>query len=215
MNNDISKYSVVISARESLTRLGLEQIAFMSVTGCDIHSNIDSMSTALFTVNDVSADLLVTDIYDGSDSQGKNEELLLSLCHHHPLLKVIIYTQYLTPEAHTLLRHCQQVSFVSRKAPLQQVSQVFNTALGGGRCYTPSLIPKRKSIANSVDSLTYSEKKVLSFLLKGYSQTQIAHLLSRSIKTINAQKCSTARKLDIKRDAELFSMKDTLLNLLQ
>jgi two-component system capsular synthesis response regulator RcsB len=212
MNNKVSKYNVVISAQEPLTRLGMEQIAFMAAPGCHVYSDINSINMALFTIVDISADLLITDMFDGLNTPTQDGEVLLSLCHHNPQLKVIIYTQYLTPELHALLRHCQQVSFVSRKAPLQEVCQAFTSTLAGGRYYNPAVIPKRKSIVNSVNSLTSSEKKVLSFLLKGYSQNQIAHLLSRSIKTISAQKCSTVRKLGIKRDAELFSMKDALLN---
>lgn len=215
MSNEDSTYNVVISAQEPLTRLGMEQIAFMSAPGCHIYSDISSINTALFTIVDISADLLITDMFDGLNTPTQDGELLLSLCHHHPQLKVIIYTQYLTPELHTLLQHCPQVSFVSRKAPLQEVRRAFAATLGGGRYYNPAVISKRNNIANGIVSLTNSEKRVLSFLLKGYSQSQIARLLSRSIKTISAQKCSTVRKLGIKRDAELFSMKDVLLSSLQ
>ncbi|WP_337264086.1 MULTISPECIES: LuxR C-terminal-related transcriptional regulator [unclassified Serratia (in: enterobacteria)] len=212
MESRSSNFNVVISTPDPLTRLGMKKIALMSVPDCKVYSDINSISTALFTVLNVSANLLVADIYDDSGSQEENEALLLSLCHHHPSLKIIIYTQSLTPEAHTLLQNCPQVSFLSRKAPLQEVYQVFAIVLGGGRYYNPSVRPKRVSTVNGVDVLTVSEKRVLSLLLKGYSQGQIARLLTRSIKTISAQKCSMIKKLGCKRDSEIFLMKDTLLS---
>ncbi len=213
--SEVSRFNVVISIQDQLTRMGMEGIALMSAPDCKVHSDNNSISTALFTVLDVSADLLITDIYDDSGSQRGSEALLLSLCQHHPSLKIVIYTQSLTPEAHALLQHCPQVSFLPRSASLQEVYQVFAIILGGGRYYNPSVRPKQQNIVDGVDVLTLSEKRVLSLLLNGYSQDQIARLLNRSIKTISAQKCSTIRKLGCKRDSEIFSMKDALLNSLQ
>ncbi|KFK94086.1 MULTISPECIES: LuxR C-terminal-related transcriptional regulator [unclassified Serratia (in: enterobacteria)] len=212
MEHKVSKYNVVILIQEPLTQLGMKQIAFMSAPGCNVYSDVKNFNSTLFTIVDMTVDLFITDMRDELNAHRQDAELLLELCHHHPQLKVIIYTQYLTPEMHELFQDCSQVSFLSRKAPLQEVYKVFAAILCGERYYNPAVIPKQKSLDNRVSSLTLSERRVLSFLLKGYSQSQIARLLCRSIKTISAQKCSTIKKLGFKRDAEIFLVRDALLN---
>jgi len=43
MNSEVSNFSVVISAQDPLTRLGMKQIAIMSIPDCDVNSDINSL----------------------------------------------------------------------------------------------------------------------------------------------------------------------------
>lgn len=53
--------------------------------------------------------------------------------------------------------------------------------------------------------LSPAEFRVIYLLLKGFNNEQIAVILSRSQKTISAQKCSAFKKLGIKNDATILA----------
>ncbi|WON77737.1 response regulator transcription factor [Serratia sp. UGAL515B_01] len=218
MENKLPKINIVISAQAPLTRLGMKTVTSLSVPDARIYSDIDSINQALFTVLEVSADLLLTDMYNGKNMQEQNAALLLTMCQHHPRLKVIIYSRFLTSEVHTLLQHCPQVSILPHEAPLKEMHQAIAITLNGGRYYHPAVIPDQQNVIKEVmrlnQVLTHGERRVLLLLLNGQSQRQIAHSLSRSIKTISTQKCSAMKKLGLKNNSELVSKKDELLNLL-
>ncbi|EAX9749176.1 LuxR family transcriptional regulator [Salmonella enterica] len=52
-------------------------------------------------------------------------------------------------------------------------------------------------------NISKTEFKIISLLLKGYNNSQIAVICSRSIKTISSQKCIAFKRLGIKNDATL------------
>ncbi|VDZ69765.1 Putative regulator [Klebsiella aerogenes] len=53
--------------------------------------------------------------------------------------------------------------------------------------------------------LTFSERKVLRLLAKGWGINQIAALLKKSNKTISAQKNSAMRRLSLRSNAEMYA----------
>ncbi|WP_312687071.1 LuxR C-terminal-related transcriptional regulator [Kosakonia sp.] len=58
---------------------------------------------------------------------------------------------------------------------------------------------------NNAEMLTFSERKVLRLLGKGWGINQIASLLKKSNKTISAQKNSAMRRLSLRSNADLYS----------
>lgn len=56
-----------------------------------------------------------------------------------------------------------------------------------------------------VIALTYSERKVLRLLGKGWGINQIATLLKKSNKTISAQKNSAMRRLSLRSNADMYA----------
>lgn len=54
-------------------------------------------------------------------------------------------------------------------------------------------------------ALTFSERKVLRLLAKGWAVNQIAVLLNKSNKTVSAQKNSAMRRLALRGNAEMFA----------
>lgn len=60
------------------------------------------------------------------------------------------------------------------------------------------------SHSGKASSLSPAEKRVLQEILKGYSLTEIAGTLRKSIKTVSAQKQSAMRRLGLKNTQELF-----------
>ncbi|EKS6154161.1 response regulator transcription factor [Salmonella enterica] len=54
--------------------------------------------------------------------------------------------------------------------------------------------------------LSMAEKNIVQLLLAGYSQTQIATIKRRSVKTISVQKVNAFRRLNVKNDTSLLSV---------
>ncbi|WP_174509081.1 helix-turn-helix transcriptional regulator [Klebsiella oxytoca] len=57
----------------------------------------------------------------------------------------------------------------------------------------------------AVNALTFSERKVLRLLAKGWGINQIASLLKKSNKTISAQKNSAMRRLSLRSNAQMYA----------
>ena len=69
---------------------------------------------------------------------------------------------------------------------------------------------QEKEVNSSSDTLpntnlTFSERRVLRLLSKGWQLSQIATLLEKSYKTISAQKSSAQRRLALNTDAEMYA----------
>ncbi len=58
---------------------------------------------------------------------------------------------------------------------------------------------------NSDCGISPTEFKIITLLLKGYNNRQIADICSRSVKTISTQKRSAFKRMAIKNDATLLS----------
>ena len=65
---------------------------------------------------------------------------------------------------------------------------------------------RHNSVLLSDAALSNRERQVLSYYLQGYSVTDIAQQLDRSVKTVSTQKRSAFRKLGIRTDSELFKL---------
>ena len=58
---------------------------------------------------------------------------------------------------------------------------------------------------SAASALTFSERKVLRLLAKGWGINQIASLLKKSNKTISAQKNSAMRRLSLRSNAQMYA----------
>ncbi|XTZ37803.1 helix-turn-helix domain-containing protein [Salmonella enterica] len=65
--------------------------------------------------------------------------------------------------------------------------------------------PEAEKSPCSSETLTFSERKVLRLLGKGWGINQIAMLLKKSNKTISAQKNSAMRRLSLRSNADLYT----------
>lgn len=213
MIGESPKKNVVIAIKNPVTLLGTKQITFLSSPECRIYSDNETLNNALFTVDELSANLLVTDSVYNKENQSNDVEILFLLCKRNPQLKVIVYADFITSEINALLKKNTQVSLLSRNNSLKDVYNTFSVALSGGVNSSfgyDSLSFSSKKVTSS-EELTRCQKLTLLHFLDGRSQYEISRLLSRSNKTVSSHKCSAMRKLGLKNDAELFLKKNEIL----
>lgn len=206
--------SVALMDRSPLTLTGLS---------CFI-STLDLPNEILVQENQMAAisekllyqpvDLLVTELNGLNETSSQGREILLSLCAQFPTLRVIVYTRSQKGEDLRSLLNVPNISVVSRGDDLSLVGEFFSRVFNGERVLSP-LIGSYLANSDAEDifsqhNLTRCENDVLTFLFNGMSLREIAEHQRRSIKTISAHKCNAMRKLQVKNDSELFSLRKNL-----
>jgi DNA-binding NarL/FixJ family response regulator len=102
-----------------------------------------------------------------------------------------------------------KTSLLSLHEPMSSIIEhIFNS---GGEVERISRLLLQEKAAQSRSSevvrtnLTFSERRVLRLISKGWQMTQIATLLEKNYKTVSAQKSSAMRRLALKSDAEMYA----------
>lgn len=205
--------NIKIATQYPLNCIGMKEIVSLCFSTAQISTHIGELNRALLSIDETPTDLLITDMYNGDNTQVQVARLLLTTLQLHSHLKIIVYNRFLIHEAHELFQDCPQVSVLSNDVPIKNVYQAITNVLEGERHYYPSISHDQQNTISDARllSLTYSEKKVLLLLLNGHSQSEIARSLSRNIKTISTHKRNIMRKLCFKSDPELFLRKNELL----
>lgn len=136
-------------------------------------------------------------------------EFLNSLHHQYRQIQwIIMLPANLTNIAIERLLN-SKTSLLSLYEPMSSIIEhVFNS--GGEVERISRLLLQEKAAQSSVtevpsNSLTFSERRVLRLISKGWQLTQIATLLEKNYKTVSAQKSSALRRLGLKSDAEMFA----------
>lgn len=160
------------------------------------------------------ADILITELNGQHETIVQGREVLLNLCVQQPELRVIVYTRSQAGEDLCKLLDVVNISVISRGDELPLVGEFFNRVFNGERVLSPLigsyLARNDPDDISSMQHLTRCENDVLTFLFNGMSLREIAELQHRSIKTISAHKCNAMRKLQVKNDSELFSLRKNI-----
>lgn len=127
--------------------------------------------------------------------------------------KVLIFT---SQDSRTLVRRCAEagaLGYVLKTAKIDELENAL-TALSRGYSYFPinsdvlsndvaSHDEKNQRLKDSIELLSNRELKVFCFLRDGYSNKEIAKLMSISEKTVSTYKVRIFNKLDVKSVVEI------------
>jgi len=101
-----------------------------------------------------------------------------------------------------------QSTVLSEMESVDVVISVIKAGIESAERVSKSLLkPDAEELEDDRDDvmLTFSERKVLRLLGKGWGINQIAALLKKSNKTVSAQKNSAMRRLSLRSNAEMFA----------
>ncbi len=100
-------------------------------------------------------------------------------------------------------------SLISDSEPVKRFIEVIRAGkLSAERISQTLFSPEMDNLGDDAGEtviLTFSERKVLRLLAKGWGINQIAALLKKSNKTISAQKNSAMRRLSLRSNAEMYA----------
>ena len=100
-------------------------------------------------------------------------------------------------------------SLISDSEPVKRFIEVIRAGKASAERISQTLFsPEMDNLGDDASDtviLTFSERKVLRLLAKGWGINQIAALLKKSNKTISAQKNSAMRRLSLRSNAEMYA----------
>jgi two-component system capsular synthesis response regulator RcsB len=206
----VPKINVVIADDHPIVLLGVREI-IQRDGRFQVVAEATSSSHLVDELRSHAPEVLITDFnMPGDSAYGDGLKLIEYLIRTFPGTQILVLT--MISNSLILLRlHELGVVGVIQKNHLYEEIQNALDALASHRKYQSptqepaSVIPNAQMLDERLASLSPREIEVLRLFVSGNSVSDIARLLSRSTKTVSAQKISAMRKLEVTSDHALLS----------
>ncbi|MGH9513847.1 MAG: response regulator [Terriglobales bacterium] len=197
----------VIVDDHTLFRDGLRRV-LESEPDLEVVGEASDAAGALERVRELNPDVVLMDIGMPGMSSFDAARVLIE---NHPNTRLIFLTMY---EEEEYLLQCMSVGasgFMLKDSPAPRVINAVREVFQGRKYLSPQILGRmvddvraRTSRTTTRGStLTPREREIIKLIAEGRSVKEIAALLSRSVKTIEAHKFNLMRKLDIHNKAQL------------
>ena len=200
-----SDIQIVMMQSNIQIRYGLQYCLMEIFPNANIIS-LDSLAALSECPETITADLVVSDLCDNGTKENAGAHWLIGLQFTRKNKPLLVFTNSKKQNAIATLVQNTQASIATTKTTFFELSNILGKTLKGERVFSTSfnelfLRPQE----NSRQLLTKSESKVYVMLRSGYSVTQIAHQLSRSVKTISSHKRKIMQKFGVTSEVEMFA----------
>lgn len=196
---------VVIAHRCPLVRRGLRYVIERELplwTWCEV-ANLPE----LLMVKDIAnAALLVCELYEDKANLELNIDLLLQLQQIRAEKPMLVITERVNTKVLFALKNQPSVSLLPQQVAERVLQYNIIKIINGERVIPKELLQQQRLFRKDrAFELTDAESRVLNLMQSGYSVTNIALILGRSIKTISAHKRNLMIKTGSNSEVELFS----------
>lgn len=199
----MSEIRVLITEDHKTVREGLKRI-ICSETDMKVVGEAGDGREAVQLAQELQPDVVVMDI-SMPELNGLNASLELKKI--APDIKILSLTRH-TDKAYLLkLLQAGVSGYVLKQSEPDELLRAIRTVFGGGNYLDPAVTDnvfdmvagQRSQLKGEVTGkpLSDRESEVLRLIARGYSNKEIAARLSANVKTIETQKASALRKLDI------------------
>jgi two-component system, NarL family, response regulator NreC len=197
----------VIVDDHALFRDGLRRI-LESESDITVIGEANDASAAMEKVRELSPDVVLMDIgMPGMSSFDAAREL----AREYPSTRLIFLTMY---EEEEYLMQCMSVGaagFLLKDSPAPRLVNAVREVFQGHKYLSPQILgrmvddvrARNARGATKGSMLTPREREIVKLIAEGNSVKEIASLLGRSVKTVEAHKFNLMRKLDIHNKAQL------------
>ncbi|MGL5387366.1 MAG: helix-turn-helix transcriptional regulator [Enterobacterales bacterium] len=153
------------------------------------------------------ADLVVSDIRDAERNAAYGVDWLEWLQNIRGNQPLVVITEELPRHQLANLSRQSFISVLALQASESLLGQQLQQVLTGTQVISPLLVALTTSSTSSSElyRLTEAELQVIELLHAGYSVTQIASRLCRSVKTVSTHKRHLMHKLQVSNEIELFA----------
>lgn len=206
MLSKMCKYGIVI-CKVPVLKVGLGDIMERHFPDYEMTYILSLDEVTLLQLN--RADLIIADL-SGDQRQARSVcEQYYSVIAQHPNVHWIFFvSRCFYPVAVELLMR-PGTTLLSDMEPIEGVIDAIRHGNDYAEKISQTLLSsdylENDGIGPKVERLTFSERKVMRLLGKGWGINQIAVLLKKSNKTVSAQKNSAMRRLSLRSNAELYA----------
>ncbi|PVZ12665.1 MULTISPECIES: response regulator [unclassified Pseudomonas] len=156
-------------------------------------------------------EVLITDFnMPGDETYGDGLKLIDYLLRHFPGTHVLVLTMVSNTLILTRLQELGVAGVIQKSHLHSEIDNALN-ALSAQRIYKSlmaspqSVMPSTQQVQERFQNLSPREIEVLRLFVTGLSVSDIARQLSRSVKTVSAQKVAAMRKLEVDSDQALLT----------
>jgi len=200
MSSTSNRIRIALVDDHALVRDGVR--ALLSVMPhFEVVGEAESGADALLLVAGDLPDLLVVDI-GLKDMNGL--ELTRILLGQYPTLKVLILSMYDDYEYVGTSIRAGASGYVLKDAPSREIITAIEAIAAGGTFYSPQIAQKLANDKPADDNeLTPRESQVLTMMVEGLNNKEMARQLDISVRTVETHRLSIRRKLKIDKPAAL------------
>ncbi|MEX0164783.1 response regulator transcription factor [Pseudomonas brassicacearum] len=183
----------------SLVRDGIK--ALLSVMPrLDVVGEAENGAQAIEMVGRCQPDLLLMDI-SLKDMNGL--ELTRLLGKQYPSLKILILSMYDNYEYVSESVRSGASGYVLKNAPSREIIAAIEAIISGGTFYSAEIAQRLATDPHTDNELTPRESQVLSKMVQGLNNKEMARELDISVRTVETHRLSIRRKLNIDKPAAL------------
>ncbi|WP_420233890.1 response regulator [Pseudomonas sp. ABY48] len=183
----------------SLVRDGIK--ALLSVMPqLDVVGEAENGAQAIEMVGRCQPDLLLMDI-GLKDKNGL--ELTRLLGKQYPSLKILILSMYDNYEYVSESVRSGASGYVLKNAPSREIIAAIEAIISGGTFYSAEIAQRLATAPHTDNELTPRESQVLSKMVEGLNNKEMARELDISVRTVETHRLSIRRKLNIDKPAAL------------
>lgn len=196
---------VLVADDHAIVRRGLRQI-LAETSDIMVAGEASTASEVLELLGGERWDLVVLDI----NLKGRSGlELIVELKREYPELPVLILTVYSEDQYAVRAVRAGAAGFLTKESAPDKLIEAVRKVASGGRYVSPELAEKLALIVASKhagaphESLSDREFQVLKLIASGKTVSEIASLLSLSVKTISTHRTRILGKMNMSTNAEL------------
>lgn len=198
----MNKVRIILAEDHAMVREGLKAL-ISAQPDMEVVGNASDGAEAVHRAQELLPDLVIMDISMPKMSGLKATETLKHLC---PKVKVLMLTRHTDTGFLQRLFQAGASGYVLKQSPSDELIRAIR-AVAGGKSYldpsvTEKVVTKYAHRPSTLDpgqqgKLSEREEAVLRLIAWGYTNKEIAAQLEISVKTVEAHKANTMKKLDL------------------
>jgi two-component system invasion response regulator UvrY len=194
-----------------VVRSGIKTLLSEIYNGAEIHEAMNG-DTAISKLKHEEFDLIIMDIQmPNTDTLGLMEYVHIT----YPSAKVLMFSMSAENIYAKRFMKAGASGFVSKEAPLEDITRAISTILNGKKYISDTLAEKLAEDSysgksgNPFNELSPREFEIVSLLLEGKTVTDISHALNIQTSTVGTHKARLFEKLGVTNILELKEMATT------
>ena len=184
-----------------LVRDGL-RLRLDAIAGFEVVGEAGTAAEALALTESSAPRLVLTDI---SMKGGSGIALTQAISRRYPTIRILVLSMHNNQEYVAQAVAAGAHGYVLKDSPATQIVEAIYTIARGGTFFDAELAEQKPAASRYgiIEKLTPREHEILRDLASGLSNKQIATLHTLSVRTVETQRMSIKRKLEIDGQAEL------------